>query len=421
MTKVTPTGARVARIPGSKSITNRALVLAACARGTTAVLRPLASDDTDTFARALETMGARVEQEENRWTVAGTSGVFLPQGTVWCADAGTAARFLPPIAGFSAHLFSFDGSDQLRARPLGPLLGALQRLGAEISPADADRLPVSIHGGVNCNGHRTVDLPSGLSSQFLSGLLMAAPLAGGMTLRTSDLVSRPYVDMSISMMSSFGVDVDEPEPGVFTVPAQALQSPGEFAVEPDASTASYVFAGAALLGRPVRVEGLGRGSLQGDLAFVNVLEQMGCSVSIGQHATTVTGTGMPLRGGFTVDMGEISDTFMTAACLAPYADAPIKITGVAHARLKESDRISAVANNLRAAGVRVDEGPSWLEVHPGKPTPARINCHRDHRIAMSFSVLGLRAQGISLDDPDCVSKTFPGFFDEFSRLFEAQS
>lgn len=148
---------------------------------------------------------------------------------------------------------------------------------------------------------------------------------------------------------------------------------------------------------------------------------MGCAVSIGQHATTVTSSGMPLRGGFTVDMGEISDTFMTAACLAPYADAPIKITGVAHARLKESDRISAVANNLRATGVRVDEGPSWLEIHPGKPKPARVNCHRDHRIAMSFSVLGLRAPGISLDDPDCVSKTFPGFFDEFSRLFEAQS
>lgn len=147
MTKATPTGARLARIPGSKSITNRALVLAACARGTTAVLRPLDSDDTSTFAQALETMGARVEREKNRWTVTGTSGGFKPEGTVWCADAGTAARFLPPIAGLSSHLFSFDGSDQLRARPLGPLLSALQHLGAEISPADADRLPVSIHGG----------------------------------------------------------------------------------------------------------------------------------------------------------------------------------------------------------------------------------------------------------------------------------
>ncbi|EON22553.1 3-phosphoshikimate 1-carboxyvinyltransferase [Nocardioides sp. CF8] len=384
--------------------------------------RPLISEDTLAFAEALRTMGTRVDRAEDSWTVEGTSGDFASLGTVWCADAGTAARFLPPVAGLVPRGFSFDGSDQLRRRPLGPLLGALRSLGAEVWPTDGHGLPISVKGAPQqLSGPREIELPSGLSSQFVSGLLMAAPLARGLTLRTSDLVSRPYVDMSITLMADFGVLVDEPEPGVFVVPDQPLRSPGVFAVEPDASTASYVFAGAALTRRAIRVDGLGRNSLQGDLAFVDVLAQMGCSVAIGDHTTSVTGAQLPLRGGFTVDMGEISDTFMTAACLAPFADAPIRITGVAHARLKESDRIAAVATNLRAAGVRVDEGDSWLEIHPGRPQPARIDCHRDHRIAMSFSVLGLRADGIMLDDPACVGKTFPGFFEEFDRLFRDPS
>lgn len=380
---------------------------------------PLVSEDTIAFAEALTVMGARVDRRPGAWVVEGTGGHFSPSGTVWCADAGTAARFLPPVAALVPDTFSFDASEQLRRRPLGPLLTALESLGAEVSPSGASGLPVSITGVSRSVDVGEVDLPSGSSSQFLSGLLMAAPLAGGVRLRSRDLVSRPYVDMSIALLATFGVHVDEPEPGLFVVGGQSLRSPGRFDVEPDASTASYVFAGAALSGTSVRVEGLGSSSLQGDLWFVEVLEKFGCAVSVSEHSTVVTGTGLPLRGGFTFDMGQISDTFMTAACVAPFADAPVRFTGIGHARLKESDRISAVAGNLRALGVRVDEGDSWLVVHPGQPRSARVACHRDHRIAMAFSVLGLRVEhGVELDDPACVGKTFPEFFEEFGRLFE---
>jgi 3-phosphoshikimate 1-carboxyvinyltransferase len=187
-------------------------------------------------------------------------------------------------------------------------------------------------------------------------------------------------------------------------------------IEPDASTASYFLAAAAVTGRSVTVPGLGHGSLQGDVRFAEVLERAGARVRRTEDAVTVTGTGT-LRGGFAVDMGEISDTFMTLAAIAPLADAPLTIHGIGHARLKESDRIEAVARNLRALGVRTETGRDWITVHPGDASPARIACHRDHRIAMAFSVLNLRTGNLTLDDPGCVAKTFPGFHEEFHRLF----
>jgi 3-phosphoshikimate 1-carboxyvinyltransferase len=189
------------------------------------------------------------------------------------------------------------------------------------------------------------------------------------------------------------------------------------AIEPDASTASYFFAAAAVTGQSVTVPGLSTDSLQGDLRFVEVLEQAGAHVNVGRAATTVTGSG-GLRGGFTVDMGEISDTFMTLAAITPLADAPITIRGIGHARLKESDRIAAVVANLTACGVRTQEGADRVTIHPGPLRPVRVSCRRDHRIAMAFSVLGLAVPGvITLDDPHCVAKTFPGFHDEMRRLF----
>lgn len=260
-----------------------------------------------------------------------------------------------------------------------------------------------------------IELDSGLSSQYLSGLLMAAPLMGGpLTVDVPRLVSRPYVDMTLALMRQFGARVEE-EGSAITVHPGGYR-PTDLDIEPDASTASYFFAAAAVTGRTVRVRALGEGSLQGDTAFVEVLRQAGARVTTTANWTEVTGTGA-LRGGFTVDMGDISDTFMTMAAIAPLADAPVTITGIAHARLKESDRIAAVAENLRALGIEVEEGPDRITVHPGTPAPATIDCRRDHRIAMSFSVLGLRAAGITLDDPACVAKTFPGFHEELRRLF----
>ncbi|MEU4268474.1 3-phosphoshikimate 1-carboxyvinyltransferase [Streptomyces sp. NPDC026092] len=417
---VPATPALHARIPGSKSLTNRALLLAAAADGPSALGAPLVSEDTTAFREALRGLGVRTDTtgDDDTWTVHGLGRGPSGTGTVWCADAGTAARFLPPFAATGHGDFGFEGSDQLTARPVAPLAEALRRLGTDVTTAPGGRLPLRVRSSGLDGGELTVD--SSLSSQFLTGLLMAGPLMRTpLTLRVPELVSRPYIDMTLALMRHFGADVEESTPGVFAVRPTGYRG-ADLPVEPDASTASYVFAAAAVTGTSVRVAGLGRGSLQGDLRFTEILARTGARVETTDEATTVTGTGA-LRGGFSVDMGEISDTFMTLAAIAPLADAPITITGVAHARLKESDRVAAVEGNLRALGIRTETGPDRITVHPGTPAPARIVCHRDHRIAMAFSVLGLRAEGITLDDPGCVAKTFPGFHEELHRLFPRHS
>jgi 3-phosphoshikimate 1-carboxyvinyltransferase len=410
------TSTQVARIPGSKSLTNRLLLLAAAADGPSVLRRPLHSDDTVAFADALCGLGVPVERAADRWTVQGIG--HGPDGhgqRIWCHDAGTAARFLPPFAAAGTGSFLFDGSDQLRRRPLRQLLETLEEQGGQVERQHASEdLPFVLRTGGLRGGDIT--LPSRASSQFLSGVLMAAPLMRApVTIAAPGLVSRPYVDMTATLMERFGAPV------VFTGPEQmrvepGRYRPGEYDVEPDASTASYFLAAAAIAGTTVTVPGLGLDSLQGDRRFADVLASLGVSVTVGPAETTIAGTGR-LRGNTTIDMGDISDTFMTLACIAPFADGPIQITGIGHARLKESDRIEAVASNLRACAIECETGPSWITVHPGAPKPALIDCHRDHRIAMSFSVLALRAEGITLDDPDCVSKTFPGFHAEFRRLF----
>lgn len=410
-----------ARIPGSKSITNRALLLAAAAVGTSRLRLPLVSADTIAFRTALTDLGIRVRTRENGevWEVTGAGRGPTGKADVWCEDAGTAARFLPPFAAVGHGRFVFDGSAQLRARPLGPLAGTLAALGAAVTTEiPGGGLPMTLESEGLDGGAVTV--LSSLSSQFLSGLLMAAPLMRRpLTLTGDSLVSRPYIAMTLALMRRFGAEFTERPGDVIEV------RPGGYAaldltVEPDASTASYVFAAAAVTGVTVTVPGLGHGSLQGDLRFVDVLRHLGARVDVTESATRVTGAG-PLRGGISVDMGEISDTFMTLAAIAPLADAPITIRGIGHARLKESDRIAAVAQNLRALGVDTDEGHDWITVHPGTPTGARIACRRDHRIGMAFSVLGLRVPGVTLDDPSCVGKTFPGFHEELRRLFPPTS
>ncbi|MEV8095627.1 3-phosphoshikimate 1-carboxyvinyltransferase [Kitasatospora sp. NPDC085879] len=403
----------IARIPGSKSITNRALLLAAAALGPSRLGAPLVSADTVAFRQALEALGVRVTDEDGDWVVHGTGRGPHGRARIWCEDAGTAARFLPVLAATGFGRFEVDGTEQLRARPLGPLVDALVRLGADVATGPGGRLPLvvrtnGLHGG-------EIALDSTTSSQYLTGLLLSAPLMRSpLTVHAAGLVSRPYIDMTVALMRRFGADVAEGPDGRLRVTGSYWAT--DLRIEPDASTASYVFAAAAVTGRSVTVPGLGRTSLQGDLRFVEVLRQAGAEVVVGADGTTVTGTGR-LRGGFEVDMGGISDTFMTLAAIAPLADGPITITGVRHARFKESDRIAAVAGNLRRLGVEVTEGPDRLTVHPGPVSGGVVDCHRDHRIAMSFSVLGLRVPGIVLDDPDCVGKTFPEFHTEFARLF----
>ncbi|MER7496353.1 3-phosphoshikimate 1-carboxyvinyltransferase [Streptomyces pharetrae] len=406
-----------ARIPGSKSLTNRALLLAAAAGGVSTVWAPLLSDDTRAFRAALTSFGVAVRSSPTSefWEVTGLGGGPVGQARLWCADAGTATRFLPPFAAAGRGAFLFDGSSQLRARPLRPLVEALRRLGAQVETGPGGGLPLLIIASDLPGGELTVE--SSLSSQYLSGLLMAAPLMRyGLRARAEALVSSPYVDMTLTLMRRFGAGVEKTADGAIRIEPGGY-TPTDLVIEPDASTASYFFAAAAVTGRTIAVPGLGTGSLQGDLRFVDVLEKAGAQVTVTESATTVRG-GDGLRGGFDVDMGDISDTFMTLAAIAPLADAPITIHGIGHARLKESDRITAVASNLRACGIRVAEGADWITVHPGRPAPARISCHRDHRIAMSFSVLALGSGvPLELDDPGCVAKTFPGFHAELHRLF----
>ncbi|MCP3755164.1 3-phosphoshikimate 1-carboxyvinyltransferase [Streptomyces sp. TBY4] len=409
---------RTARIPGSKSITNRALLLAAAADGVSLLRAPLVSEDTVAFREALTGLGVRIDTaEDGVWKVTGTGGA--PHGTaaVWCEDAGTAARFLPPFAAAGEGEFGFDGTEQLRARPLRPLADALALLGADARVTEpVGGLPLTVAARGLAGGELTVD--ASLSSQYLTGLLMAGPLMRQpLVVRGAGLVSRPYITMTQALMRHFGAYADEFGDGTIQVLPGGYRA-AELDIEPDASTASYVFAAAAVTGRSITVPGLGTGSVQGDLDFVRVLARAGARVEITDRATTVTGTGR-LRGGFDIDMGDISDTFMTLAAVAPLADAPITVRGIGHARLKESDRIAAVEENLRACGIRTESGPDRLTVHPGRPTGARIACRRDHRIAMAFSVLGLRVPGITLDDPSCVGKTFPGFHAELERLFPA--
>ncbi|MQY14572.1 3-phosphoshikimate 1-carboxyvinyltransferase [Streptomyces sp. RB5] len=403
-------------VPGSKSITNRALFLAAAAEGVTTLRRPLLSDDTEAFAGGLTALGYRVERGDGVWRVHGRpEGPAVAGAEVYARDGATPARFLPVLAAAGRGEFRFDGSAQMRRRPLGPLTGALRDLGVDVRHDGAEgHLPVSLSARGVEGGEVTLD--AGLSSQFLTALLLLGPLTRrGLRIRVTRLVSVPYIGITLAMMRAFGAEVRQ-DGDVFDVPAGGYRAT-EYGIEPDASTASYFFAAAALTGREVTVPGLGEGALQGDLGFVEALRSMGAEVRTGADATTVRGTGR-LRG-ITVNMRDISDTMPTLAAIAPFADGPVRIEDVANTRVKECDRLDACAGNLRRLGVRAETGPDWIEVHPGVPAAAEVGCRGDHRIAMAFSVTGLRTPGLTLDEPGCVKKTFPEFHEAFGGVFPA--
>ena len=401
------------RVPGSKSITARALFLSACADGESYLRHPLLSDDTEAFAAGLVVLGYDVDQAEHVWTIRGSSNGPRPDAAdVYCRDAGTASRFLPVLAALGRGRFRFDASEQMRRRPIGPVVDALRDIGSHIAYDGVEgHLPFTIEAEALRGGR--ISLDAGISSQFLTGLLMAAPLMrDGLIIDVSRIVSAPYVEMTLAMMRRFGA-VAEVEGNTFTVPAQKY-SAQDLEIEPDASTSSYFFAAAAVTGNTVTVPGLGRDSLQGDIGFARVLESMGANVEFGDQHITVTGTGS--LSGIEVNMRDISDTMPTLAAIAPFAEGPVRINDVYNTRVKECDRLEACASNLRTLGVQVETGDEWIEIHPGTPRPGVIDCHQDHRIAMSFSVTGLLSAGIELDDPGCVRKTFPGFHEALADL-----
>ena len=403
-------------IPGSKSITARALFLAAAADGVTTLVRPLRSDDTEGFAEGLVRLGYRVGRTPEAWQVDGRpQGPAVTEADVYCRDGATTARFLPTLAAAGHGTYRFDASPQMRRRPLLPLSRALRDLGVDLRHEGAEgHHPLTVRAAGVEGGEVVLD--AGQSSQYLTALLLLGPLTRkGLRIRVTDLVSVPYVEITIAMMRAFGVEVER-DGDVFVVPPGGYRAT-TYAIEPDASTSSYFFAAAAVTpGAEVTVPGLGAGALQGDLGFVDVLRRMGAEVSVGADATTVRGTG-ELRG-LTVNMRDISDTMPTLAAIAPFASGPVRIEDVANTRVKECDRLEACAENLRRLGVEVSTGPDRIEIRPGAPVPrgTEIKSYGDHRIVMSFAVAGLRVPGISFDDPGCVRKTFPGFHEAFAEL-----
>lgn len=398
-------------LPGSKSLTNRALVCAALADGTSVLAGALRADDTEAMLDGLAALGVVVTPDWAADTVSVVGCAGRPPGDVALVDArlsGTTSRFLLPVAALGTGLRRVDGANRLRDRPMGPAMDALRALGAELHEVGAPgHLPVEVVGGTLAGGE--VAISGDVSSQFLSGLLLAGPaMRTGLTVRvTTELVSRPYVDMTVAVMTAFGAEVERPDDRTWVVAPQAYRATS-YVVEPDASAASYAFAAAAIVGGRVTVEGLGTESLQGDLTFVDLLEQMGARVQRSTDRTVVEGTGT-LRG-IEADLSQVSDTAQTLAVVAAFARGATRITGIGFIRGKETDRIAAVVAELRRAGVDAVEEADGLVVHPGPIRPATIETYDDHRMAMAFALLGLRAPGIRIADPGCVAKTFPGYW-----------
>jgi 3-phosphoshikimate 1-carboxyvinyltransferase len=404
-------------LPGSKSITNRALICAALASGETTLTGALFADDTEAMVEAVRSLGADVvcTPETATMRIRGTAGtVETPVGAVVDARmSGTTGRFVAPVLALSERPVTLDGHPQLRARPFGDLADSLRRLGARVDfPSGGDGLPMRICGPIRSD---EAAVATDRSSQFLSGLMLAGPLVpGGLSFRIGrSAVSRPYVEMTAAVMRSFGAAVAVGPEAVHVV-GDGYEPVESYAVEPDASAASYFWAAAAITSGTVVVEGLGADSVQGDARFVSLLRQMGASTEEVSGCTTVTGG--PLRG-VEVDLSDMSDTAPTLAVAASLASTPTAVRGIGFVRGKESDRIAAVVTELRRCGVEsreLDDG--FTVVPPPAPVGARVRTYDDHRIAMAFSVLGLVVPGMQIENPGCVAKTFPGFYEALEAL-----
>lgn len=403
------------RVPGSRSITNRALVLGALTGGRTVINGALFSDDTLRMAAGLRALGVAVEEDarSERFVVLGQGGrIPAAEAAIDAGNAGTVARFLTAVAVLGTGRYVIDGSPRMRERPIQDLVIALRALGVEVTaPSGCPPVVVQARG---LPGGRTA-VRGDTSSQFLSALLLVAPLAASPVeiAVEGEVVAAPYVDLTIGLMEAFGVTVERDGYRWFRLSPQRYH-PRAFSVEPDASSASYFFAAAAVTGGRVTVPGLSRDSLQGDLRFLDVLQAMGCEVRWTEDGVEVRGP-KRLRG-VDVDLNAMSDMTMTLAAMAPYAEGSVGIRNVAHIRRQESDRLSAVATELRRLGQEVREREDGLEVTPRPVRPAVVQTYGDHRIAMAFAVAGLQAEGIAIADPDCVAKTFPDFFDRVEAL-----
>jgi 3-phosphoshikimate 1-carboxyvinyltransferase len=404
-------------VPGSKSITNRALVLAALADGETRLTGALESDDTRHMRAALTRMGIGIAEAPDDTVVVqgGRARLHAPAGPLFVGNSGTTVRFLAAVAALVDGEVTLVGDDAMAMRPIRVLVEALRALGVRVDCATGCP-PLTIRGGRLPGGR--VRMRGDQSSQYFSALLMAATFADADLEVEIDgpLVSRPYVDITRRMIADFGGEVGDTPSGFLVRTGRPLRG-REYAVEPDASSASYPFALAAALGGTVVVPGLGRDAQQGDYAFAAVLEAAGARVTRAEAFTRVERTGT-LRG-VDVDMHHISDTVMTLAAIAPVAAGPTWIRNVANIRIKETDRLAATVTELRRLGQRVTHGDDWLAIEPAPIAPAVVHCYADHRIAMSFAILGAAAGGVTIEDPACVSKTYPGFWRDLAHVYAA--
>ncbi|MEQ9409609.1 MAG: 3-phosphoshikimate 1-carboxyvinyltransferase [Fuerstiella sp.] len=408
------------RPPGSKSITNRALILAALADGTSELTGVLYSQDTQVMVESLTRLGLNVSHDPatSSCTVTGTAGrISAPQADLWLENSGTSIRFLTSFCCLGTGRYRLDGVSRMRERPIRDLVDTLNDLGASVACENATSgcPPVIVDGRAGRLPGGTAQIAGGISSQFLSSLLMSAPAAEAPVRLevTGELVSQPYVTMTLQMMKSFGVAVEHPaDLSSFQIEPQTYQA-RRYDIEPDASAASYFLGAAAVTGGTVRISGLSRDALQGDVEFASALEQMGCEVTWQPDSVTVSGR--PLHG-VDIDMNAISDTAQTLSTVAVFADSPTTIRNVGHMRHKETDRIAAVVTELQRAGIQAEELEDGLRIFPGHPRPSEIHTYDDHRMAMSFSLLGLRAEGIRILDPGCTGKTYPAYFQDLDRL-----
>ncbi len=421
------------RLPGSKSISNRILLLAALAEGTTEVRALLDSDDTRVMLEALQALGVDWTRKEGSddYRVAGVGGAFpVKQAELFLGNAGTAFRSLTAACALAGGDYVLKGVPRMHERPIADLVDALRQLGARIDYLENDGFPpLRIHPpsppGRGAGGEgATVTVKGTVSSQYLTGLLLAAPLLGRQVTVQVDgeLISKPYVEITLKLMQRFGVEVMREGWQRFTVPAATYRSPGSIEVEGDASSASYFLAAGAIGHGPVRVEGVGRNSIQGDVRFAEALARMGAEIGFGPNWIECRLGCADRLHAIDLDCNHIPDAAMTLAVLALFADGTTTLKNIASWRVKETDRIAAMAAELRKLGAQVEEGADFIRIAP----PARlasgavIDTYDDHRMAMCFSLVSLAGVPIRINDPKCVNKTFPGYWQAFASIAQGQ-
>ena len=412
------------KLPGSKSISNRMLLLAALAEGTTEIHDLLVSDDVQRMLDALKQLGVPIEVIDGVYRVTGVGGAFpVKQADLFLGNAGTAYRPLTAALALCGGHYRLFGVPRMHERPIRDLVDGLRQVGANVQYELNEGFPPLDISPPSPSSNNIVLIRGDVSSQFLTGLLMALPLTGrAMRIEViGELISKPYVEITLNLMARFGVIVAREEWRAFVLPANACyRSPGSLHVEGDASSASYFLAAGAVGGGPVRVEGVGRASIQGDVRFVEALETIGATVSLSDNWIEVAA---PVDGklrAFDLDLNHIPDAAMTLAAVAMFCDGPSRLRNIASWRVKETDRIAAMATELRKVGAIVEEGADYLQIappHSSRLTPnASIDTYDDHRIAMCFSLLSLAKLPIRINDPNCVAKTFPNYFQRFAQI-----